>query len=66
MGWKIEAGMRYREMLKIADYHALKKGNFSRHSVHEVPAKEVVFPEKADLPFYAKKRRAMKEMREFK
>eukprot|EP00973_Karenia_brevis_P037098 5114408-Karenia_brevis.AAC.1 len=66
MGWKIEAGMRYRDMLRIADYHAFKKGNFSRHSVHEVLAKEVVFQEKADFPFYAKKRRVMKEMREFK
>eukprot|EP00973_Karenia_brevis_P061863 8603632-Karenia_brevis.AAC.1 len=25
MGWKIEAGMRYRDMLKIAGYHAFKK-----------------------------------------
>eukprot|EP00973_Karenia_brevis_P055841 7765836-Karenia_brevis.AAC.1 len=66
IGWVIESGMRYRDMLKIADYHAFKKGNFSRYSIHDVPVKEVVFPEKADFPFYAKKTRAMKEMREFR
>ena len=50
-GWKLESGLRYRSIVQIADFEAVRGGDFKWRHVKEVHEKEVHFPAEVDYPF---------------
>ncbi len=45
------AGMRFRGILRIADYDRMQAGNFSMRNVKNVPKQEAFFPAEITFPF---------------
>ena len=44
ISWKLESGVRYRNVLLIADFAEVRGGTFRMTSIKEVHEKEVHFP----------------------
>ena len=49
--WQMEAGMRYRGVLKLVDYEAVRKGKFDWKRVKRIHEDEVYIPEELTFPF---------------
>ena len=46
IGWKLESGLRYRNVLKILDYDSVIQGKtIASRSIQDIPEQEVYFPE---------------------
>jgi len=50
VGWRLESGMRFRNVLKVINYENARKGNFQQRSVIHLPTKEVYFRQKFGTP----------------
>ena len=62
IGWRLESGMRFRNVLLIADYDKVRLGVFKAEYVKKVPTKEVFFPEKLVFPFAQARHFALENM----
>ena len=62
LGWKIESGMRYRNVLLVADYNKVRLGKFTARSIPDTPEKEAFFPELLEFPFAQARQFAISNM----
>ena len=51
VGWQSESGLRYREMLFVADYELCRRGVWRWSSVRVVHESEVHFPTEPEFPW---------------
>ena len=62
LGWKVEAGFRYKGVLRILDYEAARVGRFTR--VRNVYSEEVYFPDDICFPFAEARTLALRTMQD--
>jgi len=63
IGWKLESGLRYRNVLKILDYDSVIQGKtIASRSIQDVPEQEVYFPEEVIFPFAERRKLAIRQM----
>ena len=61
--WRLESGLRYRNMLKIADFESVRTGDFSWRHVKEVHETETYVPEITSFPFAGTQASALKALK---
>ena len=66
VGWRLESGLRYRNVVWIADYESCRKGDFNKRFVKSVPEQEVHYPLECVFPFAEARDRATKELADAK
>ena len=58
VGWRLESGLRYQQILQIADFESVRGGDFKWRFVRNVHEKEVYFPD-AVFPFAEARQQAI-------
>ena len=51
IGYRIETGIRFRNVLLVADYDSVRSNGFQWRFVRSVPVKECYFPANVTFPF---------------
>ena len=65
VGWRLESGLRYRNVVKVLDYESVVQGKtISSKSLHDVPEKEVYFPDELIFPFAERRKLAISTMQD--
>ena len=65
IGWRLESGLRYRNVLKVLDYDSVVQGKtIASRSILDVPEKEVYFPEEVIFPFAERRKLAIHTMQD--
>mgnify|MGYP003318600937 CR=1 FL=1 len=59
LGWRLECGLRFRNVLLIANYDAVRERGFLLQLVRSIPQKEVYFPENLDFPYAVARDKAL-------
>ena len=62
VGWRLENGIRYRGVLMVADYEAVRTNGFLRRHIKSVPDKEVYFPADTVFPFAEARSSALRNL----
>ena len=65
IGWKLESGLRYRNVLRILDYDTVVRGkSIAFRSIQDVPEAEVYFPDEVVFPFAERRKLAIRTLQD--